>query len=345
MSTPAPYPFTLRQLQYALALEAALSFRKAAERCFVSQPSLSAQIAELERGLGVQLFERDRRRVLVTTAGRELLRRAGEILLHADGLADAAQRGSDPLAGVLRIGVIPTISPYLLPRIARGLRTECPRLSVLWIEDKTAVLVHALEAGTLDAALLALETKTGDLEREAIARDPFVLATPGGHPLGAGTGAVAPHELRGAEVLLLDDGHCFRDQTLAFCAGAKASELEFRATSLSTLAQMVAGGAGVTLLPQIAVATETGRSDVRTRAFTAPAPYRTIGLVWRRGTPIVPALQRVAATIRSAFPAELRCPDPGPGQPGPRPLSSPAAPEVPWIPNSPQRKSSRSRRA
>jgi LysR family transcriptional regulator, hydrogen peroxide-inducible genes activator len=298
----APHPFSLRQLQYLVAVADALSFRRAAERCHVSQPSLSAQVAEVERALGVKLFERDRRRVLLTGVGRELVERAGRILVAADDLVEAARRGADPLAGTLRIGVIPTISPYLLPAATRRLRAELPRLTAVWVEDKTDPLLRSLESGALDAALLALEADIGDVDRAVVAEDPFVLVAPRGHPLAAGRARVSPRDLRGESVLLLDDGHCFRDQALAFCSGAKARELEFRATSLSTLAQMVAGGAGVTLLPALAVRAEAARAPLVVRPFQAPAPHRTIALVWRRRSPLAPALEKVAAVFRAAYP-------------------------------------------
>jgi LysR family hydrogen peroxide-inducible transcriptional activator len=298
----APPPFTLRQLQYAVAVAESLSFRKAAERCHVSQPSLSAQLAQLEGVLGTRLFERDRRRVLVTGAGRALVERARAVLRDADDLVEAARRAADPFTGSLRIGVIPTISPYLLPAVAPALRAAYPRLTVLWVEDKTHALMQSLAAGTLDAALVALESELGDVESATLAWDPFVLATPVGAALGAGSKPVRAPELRGANVLLLDDGHCFREQALAVCAGARARELEFRATSLPTLAQMVAGGAGVTLLPQLALPTETRGTALRVRRFAEPAPGRTIALVWRPRSPLRPALQQLASTLREAYP-------------------------------------------
>jgi LysR family hydrogen peroxide-inducible transcriptional activator len=285
-----------------VAVAESLSFRKAAERCHVSQPSLSAQLGQLEEVLGVRLFERDRRRVLLTTAGRALVERARQVLLEADDLIAAAKQAGDPLAGSLRLGVIPTVSPYLLPSVAPALRRAHPRLTTLWVEDKTEVLVRSLDAGTLDAALLALEADIGDVEREIIASDPFVLATCATDPLGAKSAAAKPAELRNVNVLLLDEGHCFREQALAYCSHVKAHELEFRATSLSTLAQMVAGGAGVTLMPTVALATETQRARLRVRAFAKPSPHRTIALVWRRRSPLGPALKQLAATIRDAYP-------------------------------------------
>jgi LysR family hydrogen peroxide-inducible transcriptional activator len=299
------HPFTLRQLQYAAAVAQTRNFRKAAEACHVSQPSLSAQLAELERALGVRLFERDRRRVLVTPGGEELLERARRLLIEADDLVDAGRRAQDAFAGTLRLGVIPTISPYLLPAVAPALRRRYPRLSVLWTEDKTDVLRRALEDGAIDAAVLALEADLGHVEREIIARDPFVLATPRKHPLGRPTVPVTPRELRDAPFLLLDDGHCFRDQALAYCSSAHVNELDFRATSLPTLAQMVASGAGVTLLPELAVATEARRSHLVVRRFGEQAPHRTIALVWRPRSPLGAALREVGAAIREAYPGEV----------------------------------------
>jgi len=296
-----PHPFTLRQLQYAVAVAESLSFRKAAEHCHVSQPSLSAQLAQMEDALGVRLFERDRRRVLVTSAGREIIERARIILRETDDLVGLARRSADPLSGTLQIGVIPTISPYLLPRLTSVLRAAYPRLTILWVEDKTETLVQRLDGGTLDAAILALEADIGEVDREVIGSDPFVLATPVGHPLGAKAASAKPSELKNESVLLLEDGHCFGKQALAFCSHAKASELEFRATSLSTLAQMVAGGAGVTLLPALAVAAETKLAKLSIRPFTQPAPKRTIALVWRKRSPLCAALRQLAATARDAY--------------------------------------------
>jgi LysR family hydrogen peroxide-inducible transcriptional activator len=259
----------------------------------------------------VRLFERDRRRVLLTAAGRVLAERARAVLRETGDLVEAATRAGDPLNGRLQIGVIPTISPYLLPTAAPALRRAHPRLPVVWREEKTADLVRDLQAGGLDAALLALEADIGDVERAVIARDPFVLATPPRHPLGVKAAPMPIGELRDEPVLLLDDGHCFRDQALAACSRTGVRESEFRATSLSTLAQMVAGGSGVTLLPELAVATETSRTPLRVRRLAEPTPRRTIGLVWRRGYPLAGALREVAATIKAAYPTARRSPRAG----------------------------------
>src|SRR3954470_955081 len=173
-----PHPFTLRQLQYVVAVAETRNFRRAAERCRVAQPSLSAQLSQLEEALGVRLFERTSRGVLVTAAGEEIVARARKLIVDGDDLVSAARRLGDPLAGTLRVGVIPTISPYLLPAIVPALRKKHPRLNLVWTEDRTGSLVAALDSGSIDAALLALVPETDNLDSEEIARDAFVLATP-----------------------------------------------------------------------------------------------------------------------------------------------------------------------
>jgi LysR family hydrogen peroxide-inducible transcriptional activator len=296
-----PHPFTLRQLQYVAAVAETLSFRRAAERCRVSQPSLSAQLAQLEAAIGVRLFERDRRRVLLTPAGNDLVKRARHLLVEADDLLQAAKRAEDLLKGALRIGILPTISPYLLPHATPLLRKSFPELTIGWMEEKTPVLMTSLRDGDLEAALLALEADIGDVESEIIAKDPFALVAPPDHPLMRKTSPVSPIELRGVGVLLLDEGHCFRKQALEWCSRARAHELELRATSLSTLVQMAASGAGITLLPALAVPAETKRARLRVRPFAPPAPHRTLALVWRRGSPLDAALRRVAGVFREAY--------------------------------------------
>ncbi len=298
----APHPFTLRQLQYAVAVADDLSFRRAAERCRVAQPSLSAQIAQLERALGARLFERGAKRVLVTPAGRDLVERARLLLVGADDLVVAARRAADPLSGALRVGVIPTIAPYLLPLVAPQLRARLPRLAIAWREDKTSLLVAALAAGEIDAALLALDGTEGDVARDVIATDPFVLAVPGTHPLARGRAPVSSPELRRDDVLLLDEGHCFRDQALEVCARARARESELRATSLATLVQMVAGGAGITLLPALCVPTEARAAGLTTRPLASAGARRRIALIWRKRSPAEGTLRQIASVVRDAYP-------------------------------------------
>ena len=293
------YRFSLRQLEYALALADTLNFRAAAERCNVSQPSLSVQLAQLEEAIGVRLFERDRRRVLVTPQGEEVLERARRVLRQADDLEISARRAADPFSGMMKIGVIPTIAPYLLPRVAPALRNDYPGLRLFWSEDRTPELVRLLERGTLDALLVAREAPLGHVDHEVITRDPFVIAATRTHPAVRPGRAAHVSDLRAAKVLLLEDGHCFRDQALAVCSRAKARELEFRATSLRTLVQMIGGGDYVTLLPEMALGIEG--AGLKVRRFADPAPYRTIALAWRSGSPLHAAFRRIAATMRAAI--------------------------------------------
>jgi LysR family hydrogen peroxide-inducible transcriptional activator len=297
----APHPLTLRQLQYVVAVADRQSFRKAAEACHVAQPSLSAQVAQVEEGLGVQIFERDKRGVALTTAGRVLVERARALLIAADELVESARTLADPFAGTLRVGVIPTIGPYLLPELAPVLRERYPRLSFVWNEDRTAVLVERLGRAELDAAILALESDIGDLPHLVLGKDPFVFAAPPAHPLSASKRPLRPDDLEGERVLLLDDGHCFRDQALSFCARAGAEEAGYRATSLATLVQMAAGGAGVTLLPTLAVGLENRRDALCVRPFAPKAPSRTLALVWRKGSALETTIRAVGETLRSAY--------------------------------------------
>ncbi|XYH98688.1 LysR substrate-binding domain-containing protein [Sorangium sp. So ce1128] len=297
----SPHPLTLRQLQYALAVAEHRSFRRAAAACRVAQPSLSAQIAQLEEALGVTLFERDRRRVLVTSAGAPLLERMRRLVAEADDLVDAAVRARDPFAGTMRIGVIPTVAPYLLPEIAPALRAAYPELTIVWVEDKTRVLRDLLATAEIDAAIVASESDLGEVELAPLGQDPFVLAAPAGHPLGKPKRLARMEELASAKVLLLDDGHCFRDQALALCQRVGADEVGVRATSLSTLVQMVAAGDSVTLLPALAVPIENRSGALALRRFAPRAPSRTLALAWRRGSPMESALQHVAATLQQAY--------------------------------------------
>ena len=292
----APHAVTLRQLQYLVAVADRLSFRAAADACHVAQPSLSAQLAQAERALGVQVFERDHKRVLLTPAGRAIIEHARVLLAQADGLTDLARSLGDPFAGTLRIGVIPTIAPYLLPLSAPRLRAAFPRLTLLWVEEKTPVIAARLEAGELDAAIVALEADLPELAQVIIGTDDFVFAAAKGHPLAAGKGAIGIEALDGEEVLLLDDGHCFRDQALAACSRAGIREADFRATSLQTLVQVAAQGRGVTLLPSLAVAVEN-RTNVLTLRKFKKAPSRTLALVWRPGSALGETLRALGSAL------------------------------------------------
>lgn len=296
---PSVQDLSLRQLQYVVAVAETLGFRRAAERCAVSQPTLSAQVQHLEEVLGVKLFERDRRRVLLTSAGDEVVTRARRILVETEDLLAVATRARDPFAGTFRVGVIPTIAPYFLPEVTQVLAKKYPHLRLVFREEKTEDTVRDLWAGTLDAGLVALEADLGALEHAEVMRDPFVVAMPKGHRL-AKKKKIAQSDLDDQDVLLLEDGHCLRSQALALCSKAGAHELDLRATSLATLVQMVAGSSAVTLLPDLALSVENRGEQLEIRPFSAPIPFRTLALVWRPRSPFADAFRRTAATLRAA---------------------------------------------
>ena len=297
----SPHPVTLRQLQYVVAVADQKSFRKAAAACHVSQPSLSAQVAQVEGLLGTRLFERDKRHVTITTAGLAIVERARALLVGADDFVDAARAFADPFAGALRLGMIPTISPYLLPEIAPLLRKRFPRLALLWSEEKTATLLEQLEQSRLDGVVVAVESDIGDGPRVVIGKDLFLFAAPAGHRLMKTKQPIRPADLEGETVLLLDDGHCFREQALAVCAKGGAEEAGYRATSLQTLVQMVAGGVGVTLLPRLAISVENRRRTLQVRSFAPREPSRTLALVWRKTSTRETVLQAVGATMKEGY--------------------------------------------
>jgi LysR family hydrogen peroxide-inducible transcriptional activator len=300
----SPHPFSLRQLQYAVAIGEQKSFRKAAAVCHVSQPSLSAQVAQLERVLGVRLFDRDTQRVIVTIAGQAFLVRARSLLLAADELVDAAARDADPLAGPLRLGVIPTIGPYLVPKAMGPLRRSFPKLQFLWREERTDALLKALREGELDGGIVALDADLrSELQSVVLGHDPFLLATAKDHALATTRAPVAAKALDHERVLVLEEGHCLGEQVAQFCRRARHVELDVRATSLATLSQMVVGGAGVTLLPALAVPVENRLGTLHLRPFVERAPARTIALVWRKGSPARAALKAIAPTLEQAVAA------------------------------------------
>ncbi len=293
---------SLRQLESVVAVAEHLNFRQAAEATFVTQPALSAQIQQLETMLGLRLFERDRRRVLLTQAGEELVPRARAALAEVDAFVDAARVLQDPLAGTLRLGVIPTIAPYVLPGAIPALRKRYPQLRLLLREDRTARLVELTTRGQLDLCLLALEADLGDLELLPLYADPFVLALPADHELSARK-AIREQDLAREEVLLLEDGHCLREQALAICQQVGVRELaDFRATSLNTLVRMVSSGIGITLLPAIAIPTEVhSRDRLALRPLDRDA-RRTIGLAWRGSSPRGQAFQSLAEVFLERAP-------------------------------------------
>lgn len=275
---------TLRQLRYLVALDEHRHFGRAAESCLATQSTLSAGLQELENLLGVTLVERTKRKVLMTPLGEEVAARGRELLRGAEDIADLARSHGRPLCGRLRLGVIPTIAPFLLPRALPGLRRLYPELKLILREDLTARLLERLAAGDLDAAVLALPYDAPEMEMEALYTDPFVLACPPGHPLAA-LDSVGGADLAGADLLLLEEGHCLRDHALAACSLPAPRRGEgMLGTSLGTLVQMVASGMGVTLLPRLAV--EAGiltGTDLVTRPL-AGGGARLLGLAWRKSS-------------------------------------------------------------
>ncbi|HUS27786.1 MAG TPA: LysR substrate-binding domain-containing protein [Kofleriaceae bacterium] len=272
---------SIRQLECLVAVADQHSFRKAAAALGISQPALSAQVQCVEKLFGVQVFERDRRSVLVTPAGEDIVGRSRLALEAIDAVSDAARRRAEPLVGPLRLGVIPTVAPYWLPALLPTVRKRFPKLELILREDQTARLLGQLAAGLIDAALLAIPVP-GDVTTAAIARESFLLAAPRDAAIVHKRGKLTEKDLEDQTVLLLEDGHCLRDQALAVCERSGAVEsMEVRGTSLPTLVQMVAGGMGVTLIPEAAAdALVQPRGPVDLAEFTKP-PGRTLGLAWR----------------------------------------------------------------
>lgn len=296
-----PVP-TLRQLRYLAAVVDRCHFGQAAEDCLVSQSTLSAAIQELEDLLGAPLLERTKRSVVPTPLGREIAGRARALLKDAEELVDLAQAARDPIAGPLHLGVIPTIGPFLLPKVMPALRSNFPRLKLYLKEEQTARLLEQLDAGTLDAAVIALPYKTDDLETMDLGADGFSVVCPPGHRLCA-CRPVRPKDMAPEDLLLLEDGHCLRDHVLAACEmeGARRNAA-FQGTSLHTLVQMVANGIGVTLVPQMALDGGILRGlDLETIPLDGDAPARHIGLVWRRSAARKETFRRVGETLREAL--------------------------------------------
>lgn len=289
----------LRDLQYLVALAEYRHFGRAAEASFVSQPTLSTQIRKLEDELGVALVERTPRKVLLTETGREIARRARGVLSQIDEIKSIAQRTRDPESGTIRLGIFPTLGPYLLPHVIPRLRERFPRLELLLREEKTEQVLHMLREGTLDAGILALPVHDESLHTEFLFEEPFVLAVPGSHEL-ASRRCMRMDDLAEQNLLLLEDGHCLRDQALEVCHLAGAGEKSgFRATSLETLRQMVSANVGITLLPSLAVKPPVAQSpNVSLIEFEAPAPSRRIAMLWRKSSAMTPFFEALAAVIR-----------------------------------------------
>jgi LysR family hydrogen peroxide-inducible transcriptional activator len=289
----------LRDLRYLVALAEHKHFGRAAAASFVSQPTLSTQIKKLEDELGVALVERTPRKVLLTEVGREIAQRARGVLNEVDQIKAIARRTIDPESGTVRLGIFPTLGPYLLPHVVPKIRQRFPRLELLLVEEKTEVVLRMLREGRLDAGVLALPIHDDQLHAEFLFEEPFLLAVPEQHELSKRK-ALKLEDLSDQALLLLEDGHCLRDQALEVCDLSGASEKTgFRATSLETLRQMVAANVGITLLPALAVQPPVARSEnVHLLPFRGDAPSRRIAIVWRKSSAMSAFLKKLAETLR-----------------------------------------------
>jgi LysR family hydrogen peroxide-inducible transcriptional activator len=288
-----------RDLRYLVALADHKHFGRAATASFVSQPTLSTQIRKLEDELGVSLVERAPRRVMLTPIGREIAERARKVIAEVEQMGEIARRSQDPEAGTVRLGIFPTLAPYLLPHVLPGVRKRFPRLELLLVEEKTDQILARLRDGRLDAGVLALPVHDDQLQVEPLFDEPFVLAVPQQHAL-ARRGSLKLRDLDHQHLLLLEEGHCLRDQALDVCHMAGADERDgFRATSLETLRQMVAAGVGITLLPVLAVQPPVPVSgDIQLLPFQGDAPHRRIAMVWRRSSAMSSFLEQLAGELR-----------------------------------------------
>lgn len=291
----------LRDLRYFVALADTKHFGKAAERSYVSQPTLSAQIKKLENYLGVQLIERQPRRVTLTETGAKILPLARRILQESDEIVSLARNEHDPLSGKLKMALIPTIGPYLLPLVTRRLRKQLPQLKLMLYEYQTQPLLEKLRSGEIELGILALPVGLDGLEAAELYEENFTVAVPNNHPI-AKRSSVKLDDLNGETLLLLEDGHCLRDQALDVCSRIDAKESDdYRATSLETLRQMVAAGLGITLLPELATRGPFGSGQGLTVKSFAKPPTRTVGAVWRKSTSRTAAINAVCDVIRSTL--------------------------------------------
>jgi len=296
----------LRAMQYLVTLADVRHFSKAAERCHVSQPTLSTQIRKLEDELDVQLVERSPRRVMLTEVGEEVVERARALLAEVSAIKAIARRSRDPHSGTLRLGIFPTLAPYYLPHVVPELRRRFPRLTLRLFEEKTEDVISMLLQGRLDAGLLALPVDVDQLVTRLLFEEPFVLALNDQHPLAAQE-VITMDQLEDQELLLLEDGHCLRDHALEVCQLVGAHEkLDFHATSMETLRQMVAAGTGITLLPVLAIKPPVAHTEnLAIRRFDPPAPSRRIALVWRKSSALTAFLEELAEVLGGIGPELL----------------------------------------
>ena len=285
----------IRDLKYFVAVAETEHFSKAADQCFVSQPTLSMQLKKLEAELNVQLFERTSKRVLITDVGKKILEKAQHILNDIDVLKQIAEMAQDAYSGRIRIGIIPTMGPYLLPCLMPKIQEKYPNLELILYEDKTEIILEKLRQGALDTIILALPIEDQGLVTKKLFIEPFYAAIPKAHQL-AKKKILAITDLENENLLLLGEGHCFREQALAACRFSGAHlKSGFQATSLETLRHMVAAGVGVTLLPQMMVDTIPKDTDIVILPFSDPVPSRQVGMLWRETSPSTTATKAIAA--------------------------------------------------
>jgi len=294
----------IRDLKYLVALADTQHFSQAAAQSFVSQPTLSAQLKKLEAELGVQLFERTSKRVHITETGKLIVDQARQILNAVDHLKNIAEETKDPFAGTFRLGIIPTLGPYLLPYVLKAIKAELPNLELIVCENKTETIVKQLKKGLLDAIILALPITSEGLTGNDLFAEPFYVALPKNHPLRK-KHDLKLSDLENEKLLLLEEGHCFREQALEACAlsGAKDGN-DFKATSLETLRHIVASGAGITLLPALSVTTASQDPAICIKSLSAPTPSRNIGMLWRKTTSRLKCCEEIVKVIRQAIQQE-----------------------------------------
>ena len=297
----------LRDLKYLVAVAEHRHFGRAAEACHVSQPTLSTQIRKLEEFLGVTLIERNNRQVLLTPVGERIIAQAAQVLREADELVKMAQQARDPYGGQFRLGIIPTVAPYLLPRILPLIREHFPGLEIQLVEAQTSVITRDLRAGQLDAIILALPVEEDGVVSVPLYTEPFYVAVSPQHPF-FGRNSIAAEELEEAEVLLLEDGHCLRDQALDVCKSSGAVEnTNFSATSIETLRHMVCANIGITLMPELAM--DEGNPGIRYLPFEGTPPHRTIGMVWRTTTTRTELLAKLSKLLQGVVSTKLALAD------------------------------------
>ena len=291
----------LRDLEYLVAIGDLKHFRKAAEKCFVSQPTLSGQIKKLEAEIGVQLLERTTRSVLLTPIGEEIVKIARRILADVNSIENMVSTYSDPMSGPLNIGLIPTIAPYLLPLIVQPLNQAYPQLEIVLHELQTEIILKQLSEGALDAGILAVPLETKGLEEIILYTEPFYVATNSQHPFASKL-SIKKEDLHGETLLLLEDGHCLRGQALDVCSDAMTKERkDFRGTSLETIRHMVSAGIGITLIPETAIDYKNliQNSSIKYIPFNEPAPARRVGLLFRETYTRKVCFQKLAVSIQS----------------------------------------------